>query len=219
MRRALPALLCIAAFPSLAAADATPASALVERIQKSYDGLKSLHASFDQELSDGLGGKPKKATGVLWLKKPGRMRWEYQKPEPKLMVADGQALWVYEPEDEQAFRTKLSTFQLPSAVTFLFGEGKLADEFEIARASDDEGKGLAGAGESVLKLVPRKASTHYRYLLFVVDEKTAMVTGTVIFDQSGHRNRMSFRDVTRDAPAPDDKFKFTPPVGTRILRQ
>ena len=38
----------------------------------------------------------------MWLKKPGRMRWDYEKPEKKLMVSDGSTLWVYEPEDEQA---------------------------------------------------------------------------------------------------------------------
>ena len=68
------------------------------------------------------------------LKKPGRMRWEYVKPQKKLMVADGKTLWIYEPDDEQAYRHDLKGSSLPSSVSFLLGEGRLTDELPIANA-------------------------------------------------------------------------------------
>jgi len=193
-----------------------PAQDLAARIQKFYETTKDLHARFEQAMETGI-GKKRVASGELWLKKPGRMRWEYQKPEKKLMVADGQSLWVYEPEDQQAFRQNLQSSSLPSSVSFLWGQGKLADEFDIS-VEKSPPAGVGGAGQAVLKLVPKKPTAQYRHLLFVVGEKTGMVSETVIYDQQGGTNHMKFSDVELNKDVKDDRFKFTPPVGTRILR-
>src|SRR5437764_1303269 len=101
---ALPATAMARDKPVAKAAD--PAREVMEKIQKFYEATKDLHARFEQAVQAGIGGN-KKAAGEMWLKKPGRMRWEYGKPEKKLMIADGQTLWVYEPEDEQAFKQDL----------------------------------------------------------------------------------------------------------------
>src|SRR4051812_46494950 len=71
-----------AAKPSATPAD--PGRDAADRIQHFYESTASLHARFDQELDAAMGGK-KKASGEVWLKKPGRMRWEYELPEKKLM--------------------------------------------------------------------------------------------------------------------------------------
>src|SRR5262249_31429251 len=91
-----------------------PARDAVDRIQKFYESTRDLHAHFDQEQSSPVAGT-KKASGEVWLKKPGKMRWEYSRPEKKLMLADGKMLWVYEPEDEQAFKHDLKGSNLPSS--------------------------------------------------------------------------------------------------------
>src|SRR5262245_16265560 len=130
------------------------AAATLAKVQKFYDSTKDLHARFEQTLESGIGGK-KKASGEVWLKKPGRMRWDYTRPEKKLMLADGQTLWVYEPEDEQAFKQDLKSSTLPVSVTFLLGQGKLADEFDVQAVTPP---GVGGPGQVVLKLVPKLAT-------------------------------------------------------------
>ncbi|HEX2569271.1 MAG TPA: outer membrane lipoprotein chaperone LolA [Polyangia bacterium] len=205
--------------PSEAKTPAKPATdagvaALVARMQKFYESTRDLHARFEQVVSTGTGRK-RMATGDVWLKKPGRMRWDYQKPEKKLMVADGETLWIYEPEDQQVFRQSMTASSLPSSVSFLFGKGRLSDEFEITRETSSD---LARPGEVVLKLVPRQATAQYRYLVFLVDEKTAMVTGTVVYDQQGGQSRLDFQNVEVNRGVADDKFQFKPPAGTRILQ-
>jgi outer membrane lipoprotein carrier protein len=189
-------------------------AALVARMQKFYENTRDLHARFEQVVETGTGRK-RMATGDVWLKKPGRMRWDYQKPDKKLMVADGETLWIYEPDDQQAFRQSMTASSLPSSVSFLFGKGRLTEEFEITRENQP---GIGVAGEVVLKLVPRQATAQYRYLLFLVDDKTAMVTGTVVYDQQGGQSRISFHDVEVNRGVPDNKFQFKPPAGTRILQ-
>jgi chaperone LolA len=203
------------ALPAIAGAASPPqdAALAVARIQKFYEGTKDLHAKFEQSLESGVGVK-RKATGELWLKKPGRMRWEYAKPEKKLMIADGQTLWVYEPEDEQAFRQDLRSSSLPSSVTFLWGAGKLTDEFTV---TVEKIEGVGAPGDLVLKLVPKQATAQYRYLVFVVDAN-AMVKETLVYDQQGGTNRMTFHDVALNRGVPDGKFTFSPPAGTRVIR-
>jgi outer membrane lipoprotein carrier protein len=192
------------------------ATEIVASVQRYYDSAKDLHAKFDQELTTAMGTK-KRAAGELWLKKPGRMRWDYSKPEKKLMIADGTTLWVYEPEDEQAFKQDLHGTNLPESVAFLLGEGKLKDHFDVTMEKSPPDK-LAQPGEVVVRLVPKRASGAYKSLLFVVDPKTGVVNGTVVYDQQGGESRLRFTSIEANKGVDDGKFKFTPPAGTRIMK-
>jgi len=210
-------LLALLVVPALALAQPKPdAAQLVAKVQRFYDGTRDLRAHFDQTLTSAV-GLPKKASGEVWLKKPGRMRWDYLKPEKKLMVADGQTLWVYEPEDAQAFKQDLKSSSLPASVSFLVGQGKLTAEFDVTLA-DPAPAGLAQEGQVVLKLVPKTATTAYRYLLFAVDPATGQVHATQIYDQQGGVNQLSFSALQANQGVEDGKFRFSPPAGTRILK-
>ena len=158
----------------------------------------------------------RQASGTVALKKPGKMRWDYEKPEKKLFIADGTTLWVYEPEDEQAYKQPLSSSQLPAQVSFLFGRGKLPEEFEISYYDDQP---LGEAGDLVLRLVPKVASAQYRHLLFVVQPKTFLVKETVLFDQQGGQNHLVFSAIEPNPKAgvDDARFSFTPPPETKII--
>src|SRR6185503_760813 len=95
------AILALLAVPK----SAVPTAAqTVDKVQRYYDATHDLHAKFSQELTSAIGGPPRKASGEVWLKKPGKMRWDYQQPEDdkKVMIADGTTLWVYEADDAQA---------------------------------------------------------------------------------------------------------------------
>jgi outer membrane lipoprotein carrier protein len=192
------------------------ATELTTAVQRYYDGAKDLHTRFEQTLTTAMGSK-KRASGELWLKKPGRMRWEYVKPEKKIMVADGQVLWVYEPEDEQAFKQDLKSSNLPDSVSFLLGEGRLKDQFDVS-VEKAPPAGLAQASEVVLRLVPRRASSAYKSLLFVVEPKSGAVTATVVFDQQGGQSQLRFTGTESNKGVEDGKFKFSPPSGTRIIK-
>jgi outer membrane lipoprotein carrier protein len=196
------------------AANRPPASTVVERLQKVYEGTTSLKAKFSQTLSGPMGKR--QASGAVLLKKPGKMRWDYEKPEKKLFVADGTMLWMYEPEDEQAFRQPLSSSQLPAQVSFLFGRGSLLKEFEV---SYFDGQKLGEPGDFVLKLVPKQATAQYKHLVFVVDPQSLMVKQTLLYDQQGGTNHLTFAAIETNLKAgvDDSRFSFTPPEGTKII--
>jgi outer membrane lipoprotein carrier protein len=205
-----------AAQPGKGGAAKESASQLADRVQRFYDATRDLHAHFDQTLTSQVGGA-KKASGEVWLKKPGRMRWDYAKPEKKLMVADGQTLWVYEPEDEQAFKQDLRGSTLPLSVSFLVGQGNLKSEFDVSVVPPPT-PDLASGDQVVLKLVPKTATTAYRHLLFVVDPKTGQVLKTQIYDQQGGVNQLVFGSIESNRGVDDAKFRFSPPAGTKILK-
>jgi outer membrane lipoprotein carrier protein len=191
---------------------AESAASVVARVQKYYDATRDLKSKFDQQLTS-VGRGPQKASGEVWLKKPGKMRWDYETPEKKVMVSDGTTLWVYVPEDEQAYKQTLSGNALPAQVSFLIGQGKLDKEFDASLTKVD---GL-GPDEIALKMVPKVGTAAYRYLVFVVDTKTGQVRRTIIYDQQGGTNTLRFSDVQQNKGIDDAKFRFSPPKGTHIL--
>ena len=209
-------MLIVAALAAVAQAqEKKPESAatVVARVQRYYDATKDLRAKFEQQI-DSASRAPSKASGEVWLKKPGKMRWDYARPDKKVMVSDGTTLWVYDPEDEQAYKQDLRGNTLPAQVSFLLGEGKLDKDFDASFTKLD---GL-GADELALKMVPKVGTTAYRYIVFVVDGKSGQVKKTVIYGQDGSTNRLSFVDVQQNKGVDDGKFRFAPPAGTHILK-
>jgi outer membrane lipoprotein carrier protein len=191
-----------------------PVAEVVTQLQKSYESIGSLRAKFAQTLSGPMGKR--QAAGTVALKKPGKMRWDYEKPEKKLFIADGTTLWVYEPEDEQAYKQPLSSSQLPAQVSFLFGRGKLQEEFEISYYDDQP------LGEPAIWCCgssPRSRARSIRHLLFVVQPKTFLVKETVLFDQQGGQNHLVFSAIEPNPKAgvDDARFAFTPPPETKII--
>ena len=188
--------------------------AVVERVQKKYDGAADFRASFNQTLTNATFKRRSSSTGEVLLKKPGRMRWNYKTPETKTYVSDGDVLWLYEPEDKQAFKQELKGSQLPAALAFLTGKGKLADEFDIALAKDPP---VGTSRDYVLALSPRQPQAQVKSLLFVVDPDSFFVRETFIVDAQGNTNDILFTDVKINVRLPESTFHFTPTAGVRVV--
>lgn len=188
--------------------------AVVEKVQKKYDGAVDFRAAFNQTLTNATFKRRTSSTGEVLLKKPGRMRWNYKTPETKTYVSDGEVLWLYEPEDKQAFKQELKGSQLPAALAFLTGKGKLSEEFDITIASSPP---VGTARDYVLALSPKQAQPQVKSLLFVVDPDSFFVRETFIVDAQGNTNDILFSDVKINVHLPEATFHFTPPAGVRIV--
>ena len=146
--------------------------------------------------------------------KPGKMRWDYEKPEKTVRHRRRDAVDV-RARRRAAFRQPLNSSQLPAQVSFLFGKGRLGDEFDITYL---DGQAFGQAGDLVLKLVPKKATAQYKHLVFVVDPKTFMVKETVLVDQQGGTNHIVFSAIeTNSRPTSTTVVSFTPPPNTKII--
>jgi outer membrane lipoprotein carrier protein len=207
---------------ALAGAGGAPASsparldvgAIVERVQKRYDAAQDFRATFNQTLTNAAFKRRTPSAGEVLLKKPGRMRWNYQTPEPKAYVADGDLLWLYEPEDKQAFKQDLRGSQLPASLAFLTGKGKLAEQFDITFAKDAP---VGGPRDYVLALSPKQPQAQIKAVIFVVDPETYFVRETFITDSQGNTNDILFGDIKINTHIPDGTFHFVPPPGVRVV--
>jgi outer membrane lipoprotein carrier protein len=188
--------------------------AVVNRVQRRYDTATDFRARFTQRLTSAAMGRKTNSAGTVMFKKPGRMRWDYEKPERSTYVSDGGVLWLYEPDDQQVFKQALKASQLPAALAFLTGKGKLAAEFDIARP-EKTAYGLAG--DYLLALAPKVAEPQVKSILFVVDPITFDVRESVITDGQGNVNDLTFADIRMGSHIPDAQFHFSPPAGVRVI--
>jgi outer membrane lipoprotein carrier protein len=209
------ATLALAASPPAADAPARlPLPAVIERMQKNYDQAKDFKAHFSQKYTNVAFNRTKVSSGEVTVKKGGRMRWDYDKPDPQMFVSDGKLLWLYEPNDKQAFKQDLKQSQLPEALSFLLGKGKLADAFEITAASDIK---YGSPTDYRLSLKPKQPQGTYKSIYFVVDPKTFYVTETVLVNAQGDVNDITFSDLKVNTKVPDGLFTFKPPADARVI--
>ncbi len=204
-----------AAAPAAPPAGDTPdLHAILERMQKRYDEAKDFHARFTQNYSRAVVGRATVSTGTITFKKPGRMRWDYDKPEPRMFLSDGKVLWLYESAEKQAFKQELKTSQLPAALAFLMGKGKITDEFEVSFAKD---KSRGRPGDHRLALSPKQPQSAYKSILFIVDPKEFLVRESVLVDAQGNTNHFVFDGLAVNTKVADSVFKWSPPAGVRVV--
>jgi outer membrane lipoprotein carrier protein len=187
---------------------------IIARMQKRYDQAKDFRASFSQTYSRAIMKRVTVSTGRVVFKKSGRMRWDYETPEPRMFLSNGQVLWLFEPTEKQAFKQDLKSSQLPAALAFLMGKGKLTDEFEVTLVS---GSKHGRPRDVVLSLRPKQPQTTYQSILFVVDSKEYLVRESILVDAQGNTNHFVFDDLKVNTKVDDALFKWSPPIGIRVV--
>ncbi|MDB4988496.1 MAG: Outer rane lipoprotein carrier protein LolA [Myxococcaceae bacterium] len=199
--------------------DAKAAQMVVTAVQTFYDQTKTVEAEFYQTYFNRIYDKYDHSKGSVKFAKPGRMRWDYAAPNGKVIVSDGKRLVIFEPGEEsepgQVFERAISDSELPQALAFLTGTGKLADDFTF-RLLDAAAQGFPTG--YVLELLPKKPSPHYERILFYVDaaaQRTGLVHRVLIVDSAGNRNRIDFKQPKFNRALDLKTFAWQPPKNAR----
>src|SRR5271157_6452323 len=130
----------------------TDVRALASKVDQRYDHMRTLEAQFTETYNGA--GMNRTESGTLLLKKPGRMRWDYDQPRPKLFLIDGSTAWFYVPGEHQARRTPVKQLEdLRSPLRYLLGKTKLEKELDGLSLAPDT-KPL-NPGNVVLRGVPK----------------------------------------------------------------
>jgi outer membrane lipoprotein carrier protein len=190
---------------------AQEAGPLLSGLQRWLDGTKDLQARFEQTLlSSALGAGPKES-GRVFLRRPGRMRWEYTTPETKiaLLVDDRTELYLAEEKPPRLHRAQLSPDDAPLAA-LLAGTQPVDTVFTAAVLPDEEGR-------KRLKLVPRSASSGVQEIVLGLDPASSAVLRVEVLDQGGNRMGYAFSGLKRNAGIADAAFRIKTPAGTEVV--
>ena len=211
----LPLLLVLAAAPAPAPAAGRPMSpevrTLVERMQGFYERTQDFTADFKQEYLYKTFNRTVVSTGTVAFQKPAKMRWEYLTPSKRTFVLSGERIYALDPEAQTLTKAALPSSQLSASVTFLWGKGKLPDEFDISRTECKECLG------TLLTLVPKKPDARFREVQLDIDPRSAQVHRSIVIDPDGSRNAITFSDLRMNVGLAKDTFQLTPPPGTQII--
>jgi outer membrane lipoprotein carrier protein len=178
-----------------------------------YNHLKTLQAEFT-EVYRGA-GMERTESGILWLKKPGKMRWEYRSPREKVFLSDGATAWFYVPEDHQARRASAKKLEdIRSPLAFLLGKTKLEKELRGLSFAPDLTP--SEAGNVIMRGVPVGMEGRVSEIRIEVtaDHRIARI---VIEEEDGSATEYRFTEQKEDVAVADSKFQFNPPPGTEIV--
>jgi outer membrane lipoprotein carrier protein len=190
------------------------ADEVAQRIQGFYDRTTDFSARFVQVSRNRLYGEERR-NGRVMFSKPGRMRWNYDAPNGDIIVSDGTTLWAYQADERQAIQQNMGQSQLPTAITFLAGTGRITDSFTFRLLDANQFRFPNGY---VLELRPTTPQPTYERIVFYVDRASFQVVRTAVIDAQGNQNRFDFSEPQVNTNIPLSTFRWSPPAGTSIVR-
>jgi outer membrane lipoprotein carrier protein len=185
---------------------------ILSGIEKAYGG-KGFSAAFDQEATIKAMQITDTAKGQLFVRRPGKMRWEYTAPEPQVIISDGVSLWVYRPLDKQVMTGRAPAF---------FGDGKgagfLADIRQVRRSFEVGLEKTEMGGEHRLRLTPREKTPEVTAVYLSVSADTFIITDVLTVNAYGDETWIKLKDYRFDQDFENEVFAFDIPPGTDVLK-
>src|SRR5215472_294771 len=193
----------------LAMAGPAPASAqslddVVREIEAVYSRMTDLRADFTQTAFNKSLNQTIPAYGTVYLKKGGKLRWEYAEPTPQQIVSDGKTIWIYTPTLNQVNTGKAPDALSGPAGSFLSGLGKLREHFEVrllnpAQPKDNE-------GNVQLDLTPKHPLPTLTRLILAFDPNGWQLRRAVVYDQFENTVTMQFTKLVINSGLDDKLF-------------
>jgi outer membrane lipoprotein carrier protein len=170
--------------------------------------LKSVSATFEQQVIDAKGGKGKTTRGTLALKAPRQFRWDTTAPYQQLIVADGDKVWIYDADLEQVTVRAQGTEEAHSPLTVLTDLSQLDRDFTSSESGEHDGL-------TWLRLKSKDKDPQFTYADLGFD--AGGLERMQFEDTLGDKTEIRFSDWKRNPQLVGDTFKFTPPKGVDVI--
>ena len=205
--------LLLALLPAVAANPALDVHAIAQAVDNRYNHLQTLQAEFTETYRGA--GIERTESGSLWLKKPGKMRWEYRSPKEKLFLSDGKDAWFYLPGDRQVRRSSVKKLDdLRSPLGFLLGKTRLEKELDGLSAAPDVTP--TTAGNVVLRGVPKAMADRVNEVVLEITPDYHIAR--IQFEEADESvTEYHFSEQKEDAGIADHFFRFSPPPGVEVV--
>jgi outer membrane lipoprotein carrier protein len=186
---------------------------IAKSVDNRYNHIRTLQAEFT-EVYRGA-GMERTELGTLWLKKPGKMRWEYRSPKEKLFVSDGKTAWFYLPGDRQVRKAPVSKLDdLRSPLRLLLGKARLEKELQgLSLASDVT---PLTSGNLMLRGIPKGMADRASQVLLEITPES-QIARIVIEEVDGSVTEYRFDQQQENVEASDQQFRFNAPPGVEMV--
>jgi outer membrane lipoprotein carrier protein len=188
---------------------------VVRGLQSAYGRMTDLKADFSQAAFNKSLNQTIAAQGSMYLKKGGKLRWEYTEPTPQQIVSDGKSIWIYTPTLNQVNVGKAPEALAGPAGSFLTGLATVREHFSVrflnpAQPMDKD-------GNVVLDLTPKQPQPTLVRLILSLDPKTWETRKAVVYDQFENTVTMQFTKLAINSGLADTLFTFEPPKGAATI--
>ena len=199
---------------------AVPASAqtlddAVRGVEGAYGRMTDLKADFTQTAFNKSLNQTIPATGKVYLKKGGKLRWEYAEPTPQQIVSDGKTIWIYTPTLNQVNTGPAPEALAGPAGSFLSGLGKLREHFGVRLLNPAQPKDADG--NVVLDLTPKQPLPTLQRLILAFDPNGWQLRSALVYDQFENTVTMKFAKLAINSGLEDKLFAFVPPKGAATV--
>lgn len=201
------ASLLVVALLSVASAGAHAGA--LEALRGFVSEVKSGRADFTQTVTAADGGRTKVSRGSFEFMRPNRFRFDYRQPFEQSIVADGEKVWIYDADLNQASSRRLAQ-ALGSTPAALLAGGDLERDFALQEEGSEGGLDWVRAS-------PRAADTGIRQLR--VGFRNQSLAAIEIVDSFGQRSRLDFTDLRANVALAPETFRFVPPAGADVIEQ
>jgi outer membrane lipoprotein carrier protein len=186
---------------------------IAERVDHHYNSLQSLEAQFVETYAGN--GLQRTESGTLYLKKPGKMRWDYRQPRPKVFVSDGKTAWFYVPGERQAQKAPVKKLDdLRSPIAYMLGKTKLEKEFKALSLAPDVTP--IAPGDVVLRGIPKNMEERVSQVLLEVTPEGRLAR-IVIDEVDGAKTEFRFSSQKENVGIAEQRFHFSPPPGVETV--
>jgi outer membrane lipoprotein carrier protein len=207
--------LLLAAVPVAAQTAAVSLDDAVRGVEGAYGRMTDLKAEFTQTAFNKSLNQTIPASGTVYLKKGGKLRWEYAEPTPQQIVSDGKTIWIYTPTLNQVNTGKAPEALSGPAGSFLSGLGKLREHFTVRLLNPAQPKDAEGNVQ--LDLTPKQPLPTLARLILAFDPNGWQLRRAVVFDQFENTVTMKFAKLAINSGLEDTLFAFVPPKGVATV--
>lgn len=203
-------LLCIVAVPAQAA---LTLAEVVEQIQQKYNATNTLKVHFTQTAYNKTLNQEQQAEGIVYIKNPGMMRWDYMSPEEQSFIVNDKNFWWYTPSNKQVIKKEAkSAFDSHLPLAFLSGMGKMSEDFNIKFAQGQQAKGIYA-----LDLVPIKPQVNLKTMILKVDDERFDIQEVIMYDFYKNITTLKFERHQINSPIDNEYFDFEVPPGVQVV--
>jgi len=178
------------------------------RLDRFFESVNTFKASFIQVVLDENLLALEESSGLLWIARPGRFRWDYESVHAQTIVADGKVLWIYDVELEQATRRDQEKAIGQTPAVLLAGGRQFRKDYEVTTLGK---QGVI----TWISLLPKLNDGGFAEIQLGFEHDTLRLIQ--LLDELNQITRVTLADVVENEPIPENIFQFVPPTGVDVI--